>query len=148
MTLILRFSNTAGAASIALPCATTRARLPGFALRPTRIVLRYSASFTGNIGKQHRSILFLFSRFSASEHRNALTLSLEGSAKDCARRPQHTDVLSGDRKGKAAKRRIRELIGWPSFWILFLGHARKSISSGRAKNIFQRIARKNLRISK
>jgi hypothetical protein len=60
-------------------------------------------------------------------------MSPKGSAMDCACRPQHRDVLSGDRKGKAAKRKVNALIGWPSFWTLFLGHARKSVSSGRAK---------------
>jgi hypothetical protein len=67
----------------------------------------------------------LIFRFSASEHRNALTMSPKGSAMDCACRPRHTDVPSGDRKGKTAKRRVNALIGWPSFWYFFLATQEK-----------------------
>ena len=55
------------------------------------------------------------SRFSASEHRNALTMSPQGCTRDRASRPRHREVPSGDRKGKAAKRRVNALIGLLSF---------------------------------
>ena len=98
MTLDLRFSHAAGAAPIAHPCATVRARHPGFALKaqPQR---------TAILGVIHRDILLatieprIFkSRFSASEHRNALIMSPLGGAMDCARRPRHREVPSDDRK--------------------------------------------------
>ena len=47
------------------------------------------------------------SRFRASEHRKALTLSPKGGARDRASRRRHMEVPFGDRKGKAAKRRIK-----------------------------------------
>jgi len=59
--------------------------------------------------------LDLISRFSGSEHRNALTMRPKGCTRDRAGRPQHKDVPSGGRKGKAAKRRIIELNGLLSF---------------------------------
>jgi len=49
----------------------------------------------------------LQSRFSANEHRNALTLSPKGCARDRASRRRHRGVPFGDRKAKAAKRRLR-----------------------------------------
>ena len=115
MTLDLSFSNVAGAAPIAHPCATARAYHPGFALKaqPQRSAI---------LGVIHRNELratidprVFNSRFSASEHRNALTMSPQGCTRDRASRPRHREVPSGDRKGKAAKRRVNALIGLLSF---------------------------------
>jgi hypothetical protein len=132
---------TALAASMPLaPLRSDSIRPPERGVR--RRLLVWSSTNNQSEALQHRSGIDQATRTQSPFRRPSVGAAQGDARHGCRARSDGPGMALRDDPrsstgGRGVLRSKTRMLGWPSFWLLFLGHSRKSDSPSRAKRMFQ-----------